>query len=91
MNVQRIFEALGNDQQNSALGIICSELEQQGYSVVMNGHPVESGELFGDERSGLDKEMSVNISLLKDGAIVQEFSITFEDFHEIAIRLKRDD
>ncbi len=33
MNVQRIFDMLQEDQNNTALGIICAELEKQGYKV----------------------------------------------------------
>lgn len=89
MNVQLIFEALAGDQQNSAHGIICAEMERQGYRVVMNGQPVTSDEFFDDKRLELEKELSVNIALLKRGKVEQQFSVEFEDFHEIAIRMKK--
>ena len=37
MNVQRIFDTLHEDQDSTALGIICGELEEQGYKVQIDG------------------------------------------------------
>ncbi len=46
MNIEKIFSALAEDEMNSALGIICSELESQGYKIEIEGIEVTSGEVL---------------------------------------------
>ena len=46
MNIEKIFSALKEDEMNSALGIICSELESQGYKIEIEGIEVTSDEVF---------------------------------------------
>ena len=89
MNVQKIFERLHEDQKNSELGIICAELEEQGYKVVFDGRAVTSAEIFdGDHEDLEDKVGPVNVSLYKDGALEQEFTLEFVDNHEVVIERK---
>ncbi|MHB1687809.1 MAG: hypothetical protein ACYCVH_10595 [Ignavibacteriaceae bacterium] len=44
MNIEKIFDALSNNKMNSALGIICSELKKQDYSVTINNIEVTEEE-----------------------------------------------
>ena len=57
MNVQKIFEALAEDSQNSALGIICGELEDQGYAVKIDGVPVSSAGFYNGKHSEIEKKL----------------------------------
>jgi len=86
MNVQKLFEALSVDSDNSGLGIICRELEGQGYSVAIDGNNVTSDDLYNGAYPELENKMDpLNFSLFKGGNLEQEFSVTFTDFHEIKI------
>jgi hypothetical protein len=87
MNVQSIFEALDEDDQNSALGIICAELENQGYTVNISGRLVDSSSFFDGELPEIEGQIGpLNFVLLKAGAPEQEFAIEFTEFHEIIIK-----
>jgi len=91
MNVQKIFNALIEDQGNSALGIICSELEAQGYKVAIDGEKVDSDGFFNEKYPEIEKKMgSLNISLFRDDVLEQEFVIQFTDFHKFMIKPKGD-
>ena len=46
MNVQKIFDRLHEDKKDSELGIICGELEEQGYKVALDGREVTSAEIL---------------------------------------------
>jgi len=46
MNVQNIFDALQEDLDNTALGIVSVELGEQGYKVRIEGSEVDSGYEF---------------------------------------------
>jgi hypothetical protein len=87
MNIQKIFDALRTDNQNSALGIICGELEEQGYSVVINHTPVTSDGLYDGDFHEFEQSMdSLNITLLKKGEVEQKFGLKFVDFHDVIIQ-----
>lgn len=87
MNVQEIFNALALDDENSALGIICTELENQGYAVAINGMNVTGEKFFDGEYSDIEESLEpLKITLLKDGKIEQEFMIEFIEFHDIVIK-----
>jgi len=89
MNIQKIFEALKEDEQNSALGIICGELESQGYTVAIDGVPVTSSGFYNSEFPHIEKKMEMlDIAIFKGGDIEQEFSLEFIDFHEIVLKRK---
>jgi len=89
MNVQKIFDALQEDQKSTALGIICGELEEQGYKVWFDGREVSSAEIFdGDHEDLEDKVAPLNVSLYKDGSIEQEFTLEFIDDREVVIERK---
>ena len=86
MNVQKIFDALDEDVGNSALGVICGELERQGYEIAINGQLVTSDGFFNNELSELERETQpLNVSLFNKATLEQEFSIEFIDYHKIRI------
>lgn len=87
MNVQRVFDALKEDARNSALGIICSELEAQGYIIAIDGEKVISDGFFNEECTEIEKKRDpLKISLFKGDDLEQEFVIQFSDFHEFIIK-----
>lgn len=84
MNIQKVFNALEADMNSSALGIICAELESQGYSVSIDGTPVTSDGFFSEDFSEIEAMMGpINLCLLRNRKVEQEFSIEFRDFHEV--------
>jgi len=89
MNVQKIFDILQEDQDNTALGIICAELEEQGYRVRIDGKDVNSAAIFdGGHKDLEDKLGPLNVALYRDGSMEQEFSLEFIDDHEVVIERK---
>ena len=89
MNVQTIFDALDEDMGNFALGVICGELERQGYEIAINGQSVTSDGFFNDELNEIEIQMQpLNVSLYKKATLEQEFSIEFFDYHKIKIGQK---
>lgn len=95
MNVQKIFQALNEDDKNSALGIICGELENQGYSVVIDGVQVTSEGFFNGDHEEIENKVGpLNIilmttSMTQKSKFDQEFCIDFTDFHECIIKQKQ--
>jgi len=91
MNAQKIFDALSEDQENSALGIICSELEGQGYKVAIDGEKVDSDGFFNGKYTAIENKIEpLKVTLFKGDALDQEFVIQFTDFHEFIIKPKGD-
>ena len=89
MNIQLIFDALSNDMDNSALGIVCSELEAQGYRVALNGVGVDSNGIFDGNHQNIENIVGpITVSLFKESRLEQEFSIEFIDYHEAIIKPK---
>ena len=84
MNIEKIFSALAEDEMNSALGIICTELESQGYKIEIEGIAVTSEEVLDNKFPSLEEiSEALNIQLFKNGKAEQKFSIYFVDFHTI--------
>jgi len=87
MNVQKIYHALSADDDNSALGIICGELENQGYSVIIDGIQVTSEDFFNGKYTAIEEKIGpYHIALNKNGEAEQAFSIEFTDYHEFIIK-----
>ncbi len=87
MNVQKIFEALEEDSQNSALGIICGELEAQGYAVKIDGVPVSFAGFYDGKHSEIEKKLgNIEFSLFVKSSLDQKFTVEFTEFHEIIIK-----
>lgn len=83
MNIQKIFEALKEDEMNSALGIIVYELEQQGYNIEIMNIPIKSSELFEGKYEDLERlPENTNMKIYKNRALEQTFAIEFIDLHE---------
>ena len=69
MNIQKLYAALDADEMNSSLGIICAELENQGYVVRINDRMVSSEEFFNGGQKDLEKEfVPVKLSLYDSGS-----------------------
>ncbi|MDJ0828649.1 MAG: hypothetical protein QNI92_02290 [Desulfobacterales bacterium] len=89
MNIQDIFEALEDDSKNSGLGIICGELEFQGYLVAIDGQPVNSTGFYNNEYPHLEQQTEpFSFTLYNKGEIEQEFILEFIDYHEIILKRK---
>jgi hypothetical protein len=87
MNIEKIFTALKLDEMNSALGIICSELESQGYEVEIEDIKVTSEEIFEEKLKSLEEvPAALNIKLFRDGKEEQKFSIDFTEYHKIVFK-----
>ncbi|MBN1471026.1 MAG: hypothetical protein JW925_04530 [Syntrophaceae bacterium] len=90
MNIEKIFMALEKESDNSDLGIICQQLEEQGYKVFMNGNAVSAKGFLEKQYPDLESLSQVYVCLIKGEKIEQEFILEFTDFHEIAIKRKKD-
>ena len=89
MNVQKIFDMLQEDQDGPALGIICAELEEQGYRVRVDGKDVNSADIYDSRHKNLEDKLGpLDIALYRDGSLEQEFSLEFIDDHEVVIERK---
>jgi hypothetical protein len=92
MNIEKIFTALKEDEMNSALGVICSEFEHQGYKIEIEGIEVTSEDIFEEKLSSLEEmPEALNITLFRDGKEEQKFSINFSDYHKIVFQEYRND
>jgi len=84
MNIEKIFSVLQEDQMNTTLGIICTELESQGYEVEIEGIQVTASEIFENKIPSLEEvALPLNIKLIKNRKEEQKFSIEFKDYHKI--------
>ena len=84
MNIEKVFSALSDDSMNSALGIICSELESQNYEVEIEGIKVKSVEIFDNKFPSLEEVTEpLGFKLYKNGKLEQKFSINFIEYHNV--------
>jgi hypothetical protein len=89
MNVQRIFDMLQEDQDSPPLGIICAELEEQGYKVRIDDRDINSADVYDGREKDLEEKVGpLNVGLYKDGLLEQEFSLEFIDDREVVIERK---
>ena len=87
MNIQKIFDALKVDEMNSALGIICAELENQGYDITIEDINVTAKEIFENKIPSLEEVPTpLNLILNKGGKEEQKFAIDFVDYLEVVIK-----
>lgn len=87
MNIEKIFKTLNTDPMNSALGIICSELESQGYEFEIEDIKVTADEIFQNKVPSLEEVAEpLNMKLFKERKEVQKFSIEFIDYHKVIFR-----
>lgn len=86
MNVEKLFDAVDFDAVNTPLGVICYELEQQGYKVRIEGIDIVSSDLHETIFSDLSESSDeFRIELLKDGLVEQKFKLVFTDSHRFSI------
>jgi len=91
MNIQKIFDDLGEDEMNSTIGIISEELVNQGYGINIEGIKVTAEEIFGNKYPSLEKiAETLNFKLSKGDKEEQKFAIDFIDYHEVIIRKFRE-
>ena len=89
MNVQRIFDTLQEDQDSPPLGIICAELEEQGYKVRIDDREIDSADVFDGKLKDLEEKIGpLNVALYLNGSLNQEFSLEFIDDREVVIERK---
>lgn len=87
MNVQNVYTALEAEDMNSALGIICTELERQGYVVRINDKLVSSQEFFEGSHEDLEQEfLPIKVSLYREENFEQAFVIEFTEYHDFVIK-----
>ena len=87
MNIQKLYDALAADEMNSSLGIICAELENQGYVVSINDRKVSSQEFFNEGQKDLEEELfPIKMSLYRSENLEQEFVIEFTEYHNFVIK-----
>ena len=95
MNVQKVFQALKSDDENSVLGKICAELERQGYIVAIDGDQVTSDEFLKGKNKEIEKKKGpFDITLMittrmQKLKIEQQFCIEWTDSHELIIKQKQ--
>lgn len=89
MNVQKIFDLLQEDLDSTPLGIICAELEEQGYRVQVDNRDVGSADIYHGRQKDLEDKLGpFNITLYKNDSLEQEFMLEFLDDHEVVIERK---
>ncbi len=83
MNIQKIFNAVADDEMNSPLPSIIYELENQGYKVKIEGLEVTAEEMDNRLFEDLEKAASeFEIELLRDSEHAQKFKLVFTDYHK---------
>ena len=89
MNVQRIFDTLQEDQDSPPLGIICAELEEQGYKVRIDDREIDSADVYDGKLKDLEEKLGpLNVALYMNGSLEQEFSLELIDHREVVIERK---
>ena len=83
MNIQKIYSAVDSDEMNSPLPSIIWELEQQGYTVKIEGVDVTTGDIEDKLFDDLERATSeLTFELLKENQPVQKFKLVFTDYHK---------
>jgi hypothetical protein len=82
MNIQKIFEAIDEDEMNSPLPSIIWELEQQGYKVKLEGLEITAEDMEDKLFEDLEKATNeFNIEIAKEN-LTQKFKLIFTDYHK---------
>jgi len=83
MNIQKIYAAVDSDEMNSPLPSIIFELEQQGYTVKIEGVEVTAGDMADDLFEDLERATNeFEIELTMDSEFSQKFKLVFTDYHK---------
>ena len=86
MNIEKLYKVVEEDQMNSPISLICSELELQGYRVKLEGLDTSEAEL--DKDVFIDFENSVQgfqIEIFKNEYPVYRFNVLFTGYHKFII------
>jgi hypothetical protein len=83
MNIEKIFKAVGEDEMNSPLISICSELEKQRYKIKVEGLEVTTDDLETELFNDLERATNnFNLELTKNNGEPQRFKLVFTDYHK---------
>ena len=83
MNLEKIYNAVKEDEMNSPLPTIVQELEMQGYKVKLEGLEVTANDLDADLFFDLEKATNEFVfEIEKTGEKNQRFKLVFTDYHE---------
>lgn len=85
MNIEKIKIVLKEYEDNSAHGIICSELENQWFMVSVEGINLAANQVFDRDFQELEDKSELRFELFKDGSLLAQFSIRFTEYHEFEI------
>ena len=86
MNIEKLFNAVSDDEMNSSLGLICLELENQGYQIKIEGIEVTSDEIFNGKAEYLELLPDKYIfEIVKESGTKQKFVIRFIDYHNFIL------
>lgn len=76
MNFQKILDIVPEDQDNTALCIICAGLEEQEYKVRIDGKDVNSAEIFDRGHKDLEDNLGpLSVAVFGDSSMEQESSL----------------
>lgn len=87
MNIEKVFKALKDDMADSALGIICTEFENQSYSVQLDNNPITADDIFDGKHSDIEAKIEpVKVALYRNSELEQEFATEFVEYHEMVFK-----
>ena len=81
MDIEKINEALIDDNMNSAIGIVFAKLEEEGYKIKIANKEITSNEIFEGEYEELEKQKSFDFTLIGTNNIPKRYRIEFVDYH----------
>ena len=83
MNIEKVFEAVENDDMNSPIVSLCNEFAKQGYRVKIEGVEVNSNEVDTELFNDLELySIDINFELLKAEESAQKFKLVYIDYHK---------
>lgn len=86
MNIEKLFNAVKEDEMNSAIGLICLELEKQGYQIKIEGIDITSDEIFNGKAEYLEQFPDKYIfEIIKNNYTKQKFVVRFIEFHQFIL------
>ena len=87
MNIQKIYNAVDEDEMNSPLPAIVYELEQQGCKVKIEGLEVSAEDLVDDLFEDLERATNeVNLEVTDMNKNYQKFKLVFTDYHKFSFQ-----
>lgn len=87
MNIQKIFQAVEEDEMNSPLISVVWELKRQGYQVKLEGLEVTMSDMGSDLFNDLERATyEFEMELLRGTESVQKFKLVFTGYHEFCFQ-----